>query len=255
MTDPSEDTIEAARLSFNEELLSADYPSIHHDDDAVARLVDWLAPQAGGTYLDLATGAGVMAFAVAARQPAARVIGVDIADAAIARNRAVAKERGLANLEFRLMDGRRLEFPDAAFDGLTWRYALHHFPDLEHSLADARRVLKPGSPFVVSDAIRHPDDEPDFINRFQALKPDGHVRMYTAEALVDRLCVHGFRPDDRFASAIAFSRALDPDYRALIADMPPEILALYRVEVAGDEARLAFDVLNVRFLAPAGRPL
>ena len=252
MTDPNERTIEAARLSFNEELLSADYPSIHHDDEAVERLVDWLAPQAGGSYLDLATGAGVMAFAAAAREPAARVIGVDIADAAIARNREAAREQGCANIEFRLMDGRSLDFPDATFDGMTWRYALHHFPDLEHTLADARRVLKPGSPFVVADAIRHPSDAPDFINKFQALKPDGHVRMYTAEALVDRLCAHGFRPDDRFASAIAVSRALDADYHALIADMPPEILALYQVEVAGDEARLAFEVLNVRFLAPAG---
>jgi ubiquinone/menaquinone biosynthesis C-methylase UbiE len=255
MADPKDQTIEAARLSFNEELLSADYPSIHHDDEAVERLVDWLAPSAGGSYLDLATGAGVMAFAVAARQPAARVIGVDIADAAIARNREAAREQGQANLEFRLMDGRRLEFPDAAFDGLTWRYALHHFPDLEHTLADARRVLKPGSPFVVADAVRHPDDERDFINRFQALKPDGHVRMYTAEALVDQLCAHGFRPDDRFASAIAFSRSLETDYHALIADMPPEILELYRVKVVGDEARLTFQVLNVRFLAPAGPAL
>jgi SAM-dependent methyltransferase len=255
MTHPNERTIEAARLSFNEELLSADYPSIHHDDEAVERLVDWLAPRAGGTYLDLATGAGVMAFAAAAREPAARVIGVDIADAAIARNREAAREQGCANIEFRLMDGRSLDFPDATFDGMTWRYALHHFPDLEHTLADARRVLKPGSPFAVADAVRHPADEPDFINRFQALKPDGHVRIYTAEALVELFRAQGFEVKARFASAITFTRALDADYRALIADMPPEVLDLYRVKVAGDEARLTFEVLNVRFLAPAGRPL
>jgi ubiquinone/menaquinone biosynthesis C-methylase UbiE len=238
MTHPNERTIEAARLSFNEELLSADYPSIHHDDEAVERLVDWLAPRAGGTYLDLATGAGVMAFAAAAREPAARVIGVDIADAAIARNREAAREQGCANIEFRLMDGRSLDFPDATFDGMTWRYALHHFPDLEHTLADARRVLKPGSPFAVADAVRHPADEP-----------------YTAEALVELFRAQGFEVKARFASAITFTRALDADYRALIADMPPEVLDLYRVKVAGDEARLTFEVLNVRFLAPAGRPL
>lgn len=250
MTNSKERTIEAARQSFNKELLSADYPSIHHDDEAVERLVDWLAPRAGGTYLDLATGAGVMAFAAAARQPEARVIGVDIADAAIARNRDAAREQGCANIEFRLMNGRSFDFPDATFDGMTWRYALHHFPDLEATLADARRVLKPGSPFVVADAVRHPDDERDFINRFQALKPDGHVRMYTAEALMDLFRAQGFVADGRFASAITFTRALNADYRALIGDMPPEILELYRVEVAGDEARLTFEVLNVRFLAP-----
>jgi hypothetical protein len=107
----------------------------------------------------------------------------------------------------------------------------------------------------VADAVRHPADEPDFINRFQALKPDGHVRIYTAEALVELFRAQGFEVKARFASAITFTRALDADYRALIADMPPEVLDLYRVKVAGDEARLTFEVLNVRFLAPAGRPL
>lgn len=251
MTDPNERTIEAARRSFNEELLSADYPSIHHDDEAVDRLVNWLAPRAGGSYLDLATGAGVMAFAVAAKQPNAQVIGVDIADAAIARNREAAREQGQANLEFRLMDGRRLEFPDAAFDGMTWRYALHHFPDLAATLADARRVLKPGGHFAVADAVRHPEDGRDFINRFQALKPDGHVRIYTAEALVDLFRAQDFAVDRRFASAISFTREFNADYHALIGDMPPEILEFYQVEVAGDQAALTFDVLNVRFVAPA----
>jgi SAM-dependent methyltransferase len=251
MTDPNEQSIEAARRSFNEELLSADYPRIHGNDDQVNRLVDFLDPCPGGTYLDLATGNGAVAFAVAGRQPEARVIGVDIADQAISRNRDAAKDQACANIEFRLSDGRTFDFPDAAFDGITWRYALHHFPDLEATLADARRVLKPASPFVVADAVRHPEDDRDFINRFQALKPDGHVRIYTAEALLDLFRAHGFEMDGRFASAISFTRGLDADYRDLIDGMPREILDLYDVRVAGDQAMLTFEILNVRFVAPA----
>jgi len=252
MTDPSERTIEAARRSFNEELLSADYPSIHGDDDQVNRLVDFLDPRPGGTYLDLATGNGAVAFAVAGRQPEARVLGIDIADQAISRNREAAQEQARANMEFHLSDGRTFDFPDATLDGITWRYALHHFPDLEATLADARRVLKPGSPFVVADAVRHPEDDRDFINRFQALKPDGHVRIYTAYDLVDLFLAHGFEVDGRFASAISFTRDLDAAYRDLIDRTPAEILSLYDVRVAGDQAMLTFEILNVRFLAPAG---
>jgi SAM-dependent methyltransferase len=251
MTDPSERSIEAARRSFNEELLSADYPRIHGDDEQVNRLVDFLDPHPGGAYLDLATGNGVVAFAVAGRQPEARVIGVDIADQAISRNREAAREQGRANLEFSLSDGCTFDCPDAAFDGMTWRYALHHFPDLAATLTDARRVLKPGAPFAVADAVRHPADERDFINRFQALKPDGHVRIYTAEALLDLFRAQGFEADGRFASAISFTRDLNAAYRDLIDEMPPEILQLYDVRVDGDRAALTFDIFNVRFLAPA----
>lgn len=251
MTDRSERTIEAARRSFNDELLSPDFPRIHGDDAQVTRLVDLLDPRPGGVYLDLATGNGDVALAIAGRQTAARVVGIDIADRAIARNRRAVEDEGRGNVEFRLTDGRRLDFPDTAFDGIACRYALHHFPDAPATLADARRVLRTGGALVVADAVRHPKDEPDFINRFQALKPDGHVRIYTADDLVALIRGLGFAAAERFGSAITFSRALDARYRALIEETPPEILELYAFEPSGDEAILTFEVLNVRFLAAA----
>ena len=251
MTDRVERTIDAARRNFNSELLSADYPRIHGDDDQVGRLVAFLDPRPGGAYLDLATGNGDIAFAVASRQPKARVIAIDIADRAISRNRTAAKEQGRANIEFLLVDGRKIDFPDATFDGIAWRYALHHFPDVAATLADARRVLRPAGAFVVADAVRHPRDDRDFINRFQALKPDGHVRIYTAADLVELFLAHGFAADGQFGSAISFTRDLNADYRDLIDETPPEIRDLYDVRVAGDRAVLTFDVLNVRFMASA----
>jgi ubiquinone/menaquinone biosynthesis C-methylase UbiE len=251
MTDQVERTIDAARRNFNSELLSADYPRTHGNDDQVKRLVAFLDPRPGGTYLDLATGNGDVAFAVASHHPEARVIGIDIADRAISRNQTVVKEQGRANIEFLLADGRTIDFPDATFDGITWRYALHHFPDVEASLADARRVLRPAGAFVVADAVRHRRDDRDFINRFQALKPDGHVRIYTADDLVDLFSTHGFEADGQFSSAISFTRDLNADNWGLIDGTPPEILDLYEVRVAGDRAALTFDVLNVRFVASA----
>lgn len=251
MTDRVERTIDAARRSFNSELLSADYPRIHGNHDQVGRLAAFLDPRPGGSYLDIATGNGDVAFAIAGRQPAARVIGIDIADRAIARNRAAAKEQGRVNIEFRLADGRSIDFPDATFDGIACRYALHHLPDVEAVLADARRALRPAGAFAVADAVRNPRDERDFINRFQALKPDGHVRIYSAAALVELFRAQGFEADERFGSAISFSRDLDAGTRDLIDRTPREILELYDVRVAGGRAALTFDVLNVRFVAGA----
>ncbi len=104
--------------------------------------------------MDVATGNGDVAFAVAGHQPEARVSGADIADQAISRNQTAAKEQVRADIEFRLADRRKINFPDATFDGITWRYALHHFADVEATLADARRVLGPAGAFVVADAVR-----------------------------------------------------------------------------------------------------
>jgi SAM-dependent methyltransferase len=251
MTDRIKDTIQAARHSFNDELLSRDYPHIHGNDDQVKGMIAFLDPLPWGTYLDLATGNGTVAFAMADHQPRARVIGVDIADRAISQNQATAKEQGRAGIEFLLTDGLKIGFPDATFDGITSRYALHHFPDVAATLTDARRVLKPSGTFVVADAIKHEKDDWDFINRFQALKPDGHVRIYSAASLVKLFRAHGFTAAASFGSTISFSRGLDDAYYDLIDETPPDILKLYDVRVVDDRATLTFDVLNVRFVMPA----
>jgi ubiquinone/menaquinone biosynthesis C-methylase UbiE len=174
----------------------------------------------GGTYLDLATGNGDLVFAVAGQQSKAHVIGIDIADLAISRNQTSAREQGYTNVEFLVSDGRMIDFPNASFDGVTWRYALHHFPQVETTLADVRRVLRPTASLVVADAIRDPKDDGDFINRFQALEPDGHVRIYTANGLVDLFRAIGFKVQRQFRSTIMFTRHLNADYRDLIDGTP-----------------------------------
>lgn len=252
MTDQVERTIEAARQSFNKELLSADYRRTHDNDDQVARIVALLDPRPGGRYLDLATGNGAVAFAIAGHRPEATVIGVDIADRAIARNQVLALEQAYANLEFLETNGREIDFPVATFDGIVCRYALHHFPDAQAILADARRVLRPGGSFIVSDAIRHPKDDQDFINRFQALKPDGHVKIYTSSGLVDLFRAQGFEEAEQFASAISFTRDLNAEYLRLIDETPRQILDLYGLSVADGQAALTFGVLNVKFMASDG---
>ena len=251
MTERNDKTIEAARRSFNDELLSPDYPSIHHHDSQIDRMVAYLAPCAGGSYLDLATGVGAMAFAIAGHQPEARVFGIDIADQAILRNQEVAGKKGRTNLEFRLTDGRTIDFPDDSFDGISCRYALHHFPEVDITLDNVRRVLKPGAAFAVADVVRHPSDEGDFVNAFQALKPDGHVRIYSAAGLLDLFRGHGFEAQQQSGSTITFSRGLNDDYRALIAATPSDVLGHYGVEVDGDQATLTFDILTVRFVPVA----
>ena len=62
----AESLIQAARRSFNAELLDGDYEQIHADDRQLQRLIQYLEVTPGGVYLDLATGNGYAGFEIAA---------------------------------------------------------------------------------------------------------------------------------------------------------------------------------------------
>lgn len=240
--------IEAARASFDAELHTAEFRRVHADDAQLELLLDCLAPAPGGNYLDLATGNGYVAFAIAGRAPGARVTGLDVAENAIETNAALARERSLAETTFAVTDGVALDLPTASFDGVVCRFALHHMPELATTLAEIRRVLTDDGRFVFADAVMAEADDRDFLNRFQALKPDGHVRMYTKDGLIALFADAGFRPFRLATTSIAYSRPLDPDYQALIDETPPAILGAYGISIQGDEVAVRVDILNSAFV-------
>ena len=103
--------------------------------------------QPGQRVLDLASGPGVLAGAAATTVGGGLVVASDIAEGALqeGRRRAVAD-----SLVFAVADAERLTFADAAFDRLLCGLGLMFFPEAEKSLAEMRRVLKPGGLAVFS---------------------------------------------------------------------------------------------------------
>ncbi len=241
------DSIEDARRHFSAELLASGYARVHWDAEQLERLVDDLAVEARGVYLDLATGGGYVAFEIARRFPDCRVIGVDIAETVIAKNTENASRSGLSNTAFAVSDGVNLFFRDDTFDGVVCRYALHHFPRIETTLEDVRAALKPSGRLIVSDPVRNEGDEGDFINRFQRLQRDGHVRIYEQDAFMALFRRLGFRADARHTTSITFSRDLTPDYASLLSSASSRTLEGYAIDVKGDKVFARFDILNVVF--------
>ncbi len=248
-------TIETARQAFNAKLHGAEFQAEMADDAQLPWLLEGLAPRPGGRYLDLATGNGYVGLALAGREPACQVTAVDIAAAALAANAEKAGAAGLNNIHFEAVDGIGLPFGDGIglpfdeghFDAVVCRYALHHFPLLATTLADVHRVLVADGRLVVADAIRDETDEVDFVNRFQALQPDGHVRIYGREALLQICAAQGFALGGSHLTEIAFSRPLDAAHRALLAESAPEILTLYGIEMDRQTVSARLKVLNARF--------
>lgn len=112
---------------------------------ASARLLVREAPLAAGDrVLDLATGTGLVALAVApAVGSTGRVVGIDIAREMLDKAREKSRLAGL-DIDFREGDAERLEFPDASFDKVLCASSLFFVPDMLAALRECHRVLKPG---------------------------------------------------------------------------------------------------------------
>jgi demethylmenaquinone methyltransferase / 2-methoxy-6-polyprenyl-1,4-benzoquinol methylase len=108
----------------------------------------------GHQVLDLATGTGDLAFALAATVRSGKVIGIDIAENMIHLAEKARRKRQVTNVEFRVGDMMDLRLVPASMDAVTVSYGLRNCPDLRLALREIYRVLKPGGVFASLDFVR-----------------------------------------------------------------------------------------------------
>lgn len=98
----------------------------------------------GGSALDVATGTGDLALALArVAGPTGQVVGIDFTEGMLALAR--RKCRHVAGqVEFRRADALELPFAEASFEAVTIGFGLRNITDVPRALAEMRRVLRPG---------------------------------------------------------------------------------------------------------------
>ncbi len=100
-------------------------------------------PEGASKVLDVATGTGDLAIAIARRHPQAEVIGVDPSAKMIEVGG--KKLRALADrVRLTLGDAQALDFPDGTFDGVTIAFGIRNVPDRAAGLREMTRVCRPG---------------------------------------------------------------------------------------------------------------
>jgi ubiquinone/menaquinone biosynthesis C-methylase UbiE len=156
---------------------TADRLAAKQDANAKAlayRVRTFVLPRGDERALDVGTGAGALAFALA---PLVReVVGVDSVPEllALARERAVA----LSNVELVEADANALPFPEESFDLAATLRTLHHVAQPEAVLAELTRVTRLGGRLLVIDQLGDIDPlEALAIDRFERARDPSHTRL------------------------------------------------------------------------------
>lgn len=103
----------------------------------------------------------------------AEYCGIDISPAYIA----FAKKR--EKKDFRLMDAKKMDFPDGSFDGILIVGVLHHLSDNETKqvLQEARRILKKEGTLLIVEDAKIPHLETPLVRVVQYFDKGDYIRQ------------------------------------------------------------------------------
>jgi ubiquinone/menaquinone biosynthesis C-methylase UbiE len=108
-------------------------------------MLDMAGIRDGARVLDVAAGAGGQSIAAARRVgTGGSVLATDISSNLLHFATRRAREAGVGNVETALLDGERLDVPEASFDAVISRVGFIYFPDQQAALRGMWRALKPG---------------------------------------------------------------------------------------------------------------
>ncbi len=121
------------------------------------RAIALLGAPPGGQILDLCCGTGDLVFGLLKRDPSLDVTGIDFCRPMLDRAQARAVRKARGNVKFVEGDVMAMPFADRSFDGATMGFSLRNVVDVEGTLREILRVLRPGARFVNLDVSKAPN--------------------------------------------------------------------------------------------------
>ena len=172
-------------------------------------LIEGVDPRPGRRILDVATGTGLVAFALAGA--GADVVAIDQSEDMLAGAREhLTRHPDLSDrITFIRAEAEHLPFTDAEFDALTFTYLLRYVDDRVATMRELVRVLKPGAPIGMVEFA---------VPRAPALRALWRVHTRVGLPLMGRAISPAW---------VEVGRFLGPNIEQLYAD-EPDLAALWR---------------------------
>lgn len=192
----------------------------HASGDDLARLTELAAATEDDIALDIATGGGHTALAIAAST--GRVVASDFTQKMLVTAREFISSKGMTNVAYALADAEALPFADHSFSIVTTRIAPHHFPDTRAYVHQVARVLEPGGRFLLEDSVVPEGEAGDLLNHIEKLRDGSHVHSATeaewlallADAEFEVVSIELFRKEHELEQWIGRANANAAEVRA-----------------------------------------
>ena len=207
---------------------AAPFAKLHSVDETVAMMMAAGGVTGEDRVLDVACGPGLVACGFAAR--ARVVVGIDLTPAMIEKGEALARERGLANVSWRVGDVGKLPFEAGEFSVVVSRYAMHHLEEPGRAVAERARVCAAGGRVVVADVYMTSAEQGDAYDAMEKLRDPSHARAVGLEAFREMFATAGI--EDVRTQFCRFEVAVEQLLTATCT--PAEEGARVREMVAGD---------------------
>ena len=122
-------------------------------------MMDWLAPRAGQSLLDVAGGTGDVAFRFLSRAAHSKATVLDMTESMLIAGRTRADAEAMADrLSWVVGDAMALPFADNSFDVYTISFGIRNVTRIPDALREANRVLRPGGRLMVLEFSQIPND-------------------------------------------------------------------------------------------------
>ncbi len=154
------------------------FSTTHGNPADLGRMLNLLKPHSEEIALDVATGGGHTAIALA--KYVNKVVAIDITPEMLAEAEVASKQADINNIVFQMEDVHNLNYPDGQFNIVVSRFAAHHFFNAKKAVREMCRVLRPGGKFYILDCSVFGGDETEKeINRIELLRDSSHRCSYS----------------------------------------------------------------------------
>lgn len=251
----SENTKHSVKSQFGRQAPWYAVSGVHQDSEGLAALLRLASPSPEDRALDVATGTGFTALALAPR--CRRVVAVDLTREMVAQAQRLQHTRGVPNIAFCLGDAETLPFQNATFDIVTCRVAAHHFPHLRNALGEMARVTRPGGRVILDDTCAPEAPElAELMNTWERRRDPSHVANHPPSRLKTLFEECGLSVDAAHNTVVPLQftdwvrRAGVPaadveDLRRSFAEASPAARAAFRIHAEGGDVRFAWDEIVI----------